>query len=150
MQVLGILYPVVMGISPDASMIPYVLSYTHVGDGGSPPMKSTYYLGSLAWRKRSDRTDGQGRITASTSDHRGILYPCDTMGHFKHTQMLKFGGNTMSEQMIKLIKLELARKDAIIESAGYYTAEAEEIDDRIAWYCMRNNISIDEFNAIFG
>lgn len=56
----------------------------------------------------------------------------------------------MSEQTIKIIKSELARKDAIIESAGYYTAEAEAIDDKIAWYCVTHGISIEEFDAIFG
>ena len=56
----------------------------------------------------------------------------------------------MSEQTIKIIRLELARKDAIIESAGCYTAEAEAIDDRIAWYCVKHNISVEEFNTIFG
>lgn len=55
----------------------------------------------------------------------------------------------MSEQTIRMIKAELARKNAIIESAGCYTAEAEAIDDAIAWYCMTQNISIEEFNAVF-
>ena len=55
----------------------------------------------------------------------------------------------MSENMIKIIRAELARKDAIVKSAGCYTAEAEEIDDRIAWYCICNNISAKEFNSIF-
>lgn len=55
----------------------------------------------------------------------------------------------MSENMIKIIRAELARKDAIIKSAGCYTAEAEEIDDRIAWYCICNNISVKGFNSIF-
>lgn len=56
----------------------------------------------------------------------------------------------MSEQTIRMIKAELARKDAIIKSAGCYTAEAEAIDDAIAWYCVVQNISVEEFNTIFG
>lgn len=53
----------------------------------------------------------------------------------------------MTGTMRKMIIMELARSYEIIKHEGY-TEEAEAIQDRIAWYCMRNNISEEEMNAI--